>query len=271
MMSDNDTKDITLHSKLAMKWEAYEEDRGNTLEDSSVVELTEQDLKSIFDPVVDDILSLIAAQLKQVPDIKVMFVVGGFAGSPYLMRRIRARFDGEVAHIVSPPAPGSAIVQGAVSLALHPEAIVSRIAKKTYGTSVILPFEPHLDPPELLKWTHGAEYCRNRFDVFVRKGDRVEVDKCVTKSYFPHGNDQRLMVFDLWSSTEKEPRFTEGAGATKEGAFAVQLPKKYGSAGELPRFGLSMFFGRSHIEMRAVGNMEGLEARSLVLPVKYCS
>jgi molecular chaperone DnaK (HSP70) len=181
MMSDGDTKDIVLHNKLAAKWEAYETERGNE------VEVTEQDLKSIFDPVVDEILELIAAQLTQVPDIKVMFVVGGFAGSPYLMRRIRARFSSEVAHIVSPPAPGSAIVQGAVSLALLPGAIVSRISKKTYGTSVILPFDHALDLKPLLKVTNGVEYCRNRFDVFVKKGEGVEVNDCLTKNNAPRG------------------------------------------------------------------------------------
>lgn len=256
-----------------MKWEAYETERGNELDDSSVVELTEQDLKAIFDPVVDEILELIAAQLTQVPDIKVMFVVGGFAGSPYLMRRIRARFSNEVAHIVSPPAPGSAIVQGAVSLALLPDAIVSRISKKTYGTSVILPFDHALDAQELVKVTDGVEYCRNRFDVFVRKGDSVEVNSCVTKNYVPHGHGQTHMVFDLYSSSEREPRYTEGRTVTKEGDFAISLAPNY-STGELPRFDLSMFFGRSNIELRAVGRYsgrEGQKARSMVLPVKYCS
>jgi hypothetical protein len=53
---------------LAEKWEAYEIERGNELDDFSVVEVMEQDLKSIFDPVVDEILELIVAQLIQVPD-----------------------------------------------------------------------------------------------------------------------------------------------------------------------------------------------------------
>ena len=273
MMSNEDTKDITLHNKLAAKWEAYEAERGNPLQDSSVVELREQDLKSIFDPVVDKILELISAQLKQVPDVKVMFIVGGFAGSPYLMQRIRARFSGEITHIVSPPAPGSAIVQGAVSLALLPDAIVSRISKKTYGTSIILPFDHALDPSRLMKVKNGVEYCKNRFDVFVRKGDRVEVNSCVAKNYVPHDHGQTHMTFDLYSSDEQEPRYTEGATVMKEGDFSISLPQNYSEVA-LPRFDLSMFFGRSHIELRAVGmysGMEGQKERSMVLPVKYCS
>jgi len=127
LMSDAEsTKDIQLPNELAVQREAS----GEECDDSSVVELTEQDLKAIYDPVVEQILELIEAQLAQVAGVKVMFVVGGFAGSPYLMQCIRIRFGGEVTHIVSPPGPGSAVVQGAVALALHPNAVVSRVSRQ---------------------------------------------------------------------------------------------------------------------------------------------
>lgn len=270
---DTDPKYINLHPNLALKWEAYLMERGNALEDCSVFQITDQDLKSIFDPVVNKILDLIAAQLNQVPNIKVMFVVGGFANSPYLMQRIRFRFSREITHIVCPPNPGSAILQGAVSLALHPNAVLSRVAKKTYGTSVILPFDHGLDPTELHKVTNGEDFCRSRFDVFVRKGDRVEFNTCVTKDYVPHDNDQKVMLFDLYSSTEHDPRYTEGPAVTKEGDFSLSLPQNYGS-GELPRFYFSMYFGRSTIELSAwaqYGGIGGQQERRLVVPVKWCS
>ncbi|KAG0579406.1 hypothetical protein KC19_4G096200 [Ceratodon purpureus] len=275
MMSSSETMNIRLHYKLSPKWEAFEKEHGRAIEDSSVVELTQQDLKSIFDPVVDEILELIAAQLKQVPDIKVMFVVGGFAGSPYLMQRIRARFKGRVKHIVSPPSPGSAIVQGAVSLALNPEAIVSRVAKKTYGTSVMRPFDSKLDPPELLKVTDGKKYCKNRFDVFVKKGTDVEVNKlCVAKGYVPHSHGQRQIMFDLYSSTEQEPRYTVTSDTvTYEGGFVVDLPKNW-SKDDAPEYEFSMYFGRSVIELKAerkISEKGGQEARTMSVPVKYAS
>ncbi|KAG0604109.1 hypothetical protein M758_10G145700 [Ceratodon purpureus] len=142
LISNTDTQEFTLHPKLSRKWEEYETAQGLPPRSNGYneIELTQEDMKSIFDPVVDQILELIAAQLMQVPNIKVMFVVGGFAGSPYLIQRIRARFLRDVQHIVCPPNPGSAVCEGAVSLACNPEAIFSRIAKKTYGTSVNPPF-----------------------------------------------------------------------------------------------------------------------------------
>jgi hypothetical protein len=271
-MFNTETKEINLHAKLAVKWEAYERERGFALKDSSIVELTDQDLKSIFDPVVEKILHLISAQLTQVLDIKAMFVVGGFAESPYLMQRIRARFSGEVLHIKSPPTPGSAVVQGAVALALHPDAIVSRIAKKTYGTNVIMSFDHNLDREDLLKETNGRKYCRNRFDVFVRRGSRVDFDKDVTKEYRPHSDGQTQMRFDLYSSTEVNPRYTDEPTVTKEGEFKVTLPEKFSRRDLMFKF--TMYFGRSSIELRAEAQFKhgrGRKVEKLELPVEYYS
>lgn len=199
-----------------------------------------------------------------------MFVVGGFAGSPYLMQRIRARFAGDVTHIVSPQNPGSAICQGAVSLARDPGAIFSRISKKTYGTSVTLRFDHGMDPHRLLKVdADGKEWCRNRFDAFVKKGSRVEVNQCITKQYSPHSPGQTQMLFDLYSSTEQNPRYIEGA--VKEGGFAVTLPQNY-SRSNMPVFNFSMYFGRSNVELRAEAmykSAHGQKAETMELPVQY--
>jgi hypothetical protein len=274
LMSNTDTKEITLHAKLSRKWEEYDMLQGLPPQSNySEIELTQQDMQSIFDPVVDEILELIATQLMLVPDIKVMFVVGGFAGSPYLIQRIRARFLRDVQHIVCPQNPGSAVCQGAVSLARNPDAIVSRISKKTYGTSVTLRFDSSIDPHQFLKvGSDGEQWCRNRFDAFVRKGSRVEVNKGVTKEYIPHSPNQTQMMFDLYSSTEQDPRYTEGPNVTKEGAFAVTLPQNYGR-NDKPVFKFTMYFGRSSIELSAEARFKngqgGQRAETLELPVEY--
>ncbi|KAG0560058.1 hypothetical protein KC19_10G151200 [Ceratodon purpureus] len=272
LISNTDTKEITLHAKLSRKWEEYETAQGlpPRADGYSEIELTEEDMKSIFDPVVDEILELIAAQLMQVPNIKVMFVVGGFAGSPYFIQRIRARFLRDVQHIVCPQNPGSAVLQGAVSLACNPEAIFSRIAKKTYGTSVTHRFDHAYDPQKFLKIdSGGVEWCRNRFDIFVTKGSRVEVNKRVTKEYIPHSPGQTHMLFDLHSSTEQDPRYTEGPNVRKEGGFSVTLPQ-YCSRDDMPVFNFTMYFGRSSIELSAEARYKrGQKPETLALPVEY--
>ncbi|KAG0624568.1 hypothetical protein M758_3G257300 [Ceratodon purpureus] len=113
--------EISLPDELARKWEAFENIGFSRRGSYSCIKLSRKNLEYIFDPVVDEILRLIAAQLLQVEGkFKAMFVVGGFAGSPYLMQRIRSRFSREiqrVQHIYCPYDPGSAIMQGAIMLA----------------------------------------------------------------------------------------------------------------------------------------------------------
>ncbi|XP_024370353.1 uncharacterized protein [Physcomitrium patens] len=275
MMTTYDSTEITIHNRLAASWEAYEKERGYPPRDSySEVELTQQDLKDIFDPVVDEVIELIAAQLMQVSDIKMMFVVGGFAGSHYLMQRIRARFSHDVEHIVSPPNPGSAIIQGAVALALNPDAVVARVLKKTYGTSVTLRFQRGVDPEEFLKvGDDGMEWCRNRFDPFVKKGNRIEVNKFVSKEYVPHSDGQAQMMFDLYSSDLLEPRYTQGPDVVREGGFAIDLPTNY-RVTEMPIFECTIYFGRTSLELRAEAKFkhhDGERPHVMELPVRYYS
>ena len=121
LMSESETMDIG--TSLAAKWKAFEKENGYPRRESySEIELNEQDLKSIFDPVLERILGLIAAQLNRVQDIKAMFVVGGFADSPYLMQRIRSQFSCKVDKIFRPHDPGSAMMEGAIALTLTHDA-----------------------------------------------------------------------------------------------------------------------------------------------------
>ena len=61
--------------------------------DFSCIFLTQEDMKSLFDPVVDIILKLVEDQVAQVkskkePRIETMVLVGGFGSSPYIRERL---------------------------------------------------------------------------------------------------------------------------------------------------------------------------------------
>ncbi|KAG0598587.1 hypothetical protein M758_12G086300 [Ceratodon purpureus] len=275
MMSSTDTMNITLHNiLLPEKWEEYEMERGYPRRESySKIELTQQDLKSIFDPVVDKILGLIETQLSQVQSVKVMFVVGGFAGSPYVMERIRARFCHEVDHIFSPPNPGSAIMQGAIALALTPDAIaqavtpdaiVPRILMKTYGITMFLPFEHGVDPSHLLEVKGGKQFCRNRFVPIFVKECRIEGKQVARLGPFdvPHTCGQTQIPLELYSSSEQEPRYTFQDSVTREGHFVINLleDSNFVSLIDENEVGVTVTFKlhlcRSKVELRAVATVK---------------
>jgi hypothetical protein len=158
-----DDIELQLPRKLARAWEDQEREQGLPERESyDEIELSHSEMKAIFDPVVDENLDLIAAQLLHTCDIKVMLVVDDFAGSPYLMTRIKNSFAGEVQRIISPPNPGSAVCKGAVALAMNPGAIISRIARKTYGVETCLAFEEG-DPAEYCTQVGDTKKCSKGF------------------------------------------------------------------------------------------------------------
>ncbi len=252
-LSIGDDIELQLPHKLARAWEDQEEEQGLPERESyHEIELSHSEMKAIFDPVVNENLDLIAAQLSQTHDIKLVLVVGGFAGSPYLMTRIKNSFAAEVQRIISPPNPGSAVCQGAVALVMNPGAIICRIARKTYGLRAQSPFEEG-DPTEYCDQVGNTKMCMNRFFIYVQKGSQVAVDHCVTKTLVAPYPKQKEMSLVLYSSDDVSPRYTKGGSAEKEGELVIDISNVSGETDAIAEVSVSMYFGRSSIEMTAVG------------------
>ena len=251
----NGTTSATLEipAKLARAWEIYEskhksaqksdsksrgwelcerKQQSTKMSDSEVdgkfdeVEFSAQDLMSIFDKVVDQIIELIGKALRPFSkgEVKAMMAVGGFFGSPYLMKRLREEFAGIVGEIVSPPDPGSAVCQGAAMWGISKQdIIISRICRKTYGMSIVRHFE--IKDPVGYMWVDddGKAMCNNVFSVFARIGDAIPVNHTVTKVFFPAWHFQRSMSIEIFSSTKSDPKYTKEDGAEKEGSFELDM------------------------------------------------
>ncbi|KAG0602466.1 hypothetical protein M758_10G016400 [Ceratodon purpureus] len=273
--SIGESTDITLPIKVITKWEEYNLRMG-VPESCSIeeLEISYQEMQSIFDPVIEQNVQLILRQLEQVPTgtVKVLVVVGGFAGSPYLMNCIRKRFAGMVPQIISPPDPGSAVCQGAVMLALNPDTILSRVCKKTYGIRSVEPFDMSLDPPSYRKEVDGQLKCNMRFSIFVRKGDKVDVNSCISKLRYPVYREQKSMKIELFSSSETDPRYAVGETVRREGVIVIDMSKDMTLDKE--RYAkVSFYFGRSCMEIKAeaVNFSAGLpEQLELPIEVGFC-
>lgn len=266
----NETMDFQLPSKLVAAWENYDiQMRRPPRESYDELEISYREMQSIFDPVVDQILQLIARQLSQAGYVKALVVVGGFAGSPYLMDRIKGRFAGIVEHIISPPNPGSAVCQGAVMLALHPQYMISRICKKTYGIEFNPEFDKKLDLSRYKTKVDGKSRCSKRFEIYVRKGEKLEVDSCISRKFSPLYHGQRAIRFQLFSSTEMvEPRYTDEQGVRKEGEIEIDISMDM-ALEKARQVRVSLFFGGSTMEVKAeaVNFAAGHGSQSLQLPV----
>lgn len=266
-----DSVELDLPRQLADQWEKYDMEMGfERKEDYGEVVISDIDLEQIFRPVVERNLSLVAAQLDQVKaPVKVLLVVGGFSSSLYLLRRIREAFKDRVPHIFSPENPGSTICQGAVALAFRPEVVVNRISRVTYGVACTRNFENGIDPPEFGIEVDGALRCENRFSVFVKKGTSVRAQQPFRKVYRPVFHGQTKMTFDLYSSTEEEPRYTVGDTVMKEGTVEIDISSGL-ELGRDRQVELSLFFGRTSIEVKAEAiNFANFGDQHIDLPVKF--
>jgi uncharacterized protein YcnI len=188
------------------------------------LEISVEDLKSIFDPVIDEIVALIKAQLDAVPDCKFVFLVGGFAQSPYLVNRVKATFPNREDAIFSPPDPGAAVCQGAVLYGIDPLVFGERLSKKTYGVACSTHFKN--GDPEHLKFLNpddGLYYTRDRFMVYARIDEKMDVNKEISYTFVPMCKDQNRVKVALYSSDEKDPKFIRDVGVKLEGYFCVDL------------------------------------------------
>ncbi|KAJ5325285.1 Heat shock protein 70 family [Penicillium brevicompactum] len=92
-------------------------------------------VKGIFDPIVEEIEDLIGDQLLRLKQKtllpKAMLLVGGLGSSEYLFRQLRASFDG--IEVMQPKNPWSAVVRGAVLRGQEGNRVDNRVARCNYG------------------------------------------------------------------------------------------------------------------------------------------
>ncbi|CAM6123583.1 unnamed protein product [Calypogeia fissa] len=233
---------IWLPAGLSRYWEHYCET--NCLippaDGYEVIEITLEEMKEVFDCAVNPILELIKQQLNQVSseEVDALVVVGGFSGSKYLMDRIHREFGRRVTQIINPPHAGKAVVSGAVAYGcLGKEIVTSRMSRRTYGVGKI---------DESGKWPHLM------FDAFVRKGDEVQAKQCIKKLYSHQGwipGMVHYVCFDVLSTKDRNPQDVTDPGVKREYTFTFEYP----ALNYKPWIEVSMFFGRTSIEVSAVG------------------
>ncbi|GIL81011.1 hypothetical protein Vretifemale_10145, partial [Volvox reticuliferus] len=104
--------------------------------------------RHVFGPTVDLIVDLargVAAEARSngMPATKVL-LAGGFAGSPYLQRRIRTEVAGALLPapmpLLLPQYPAAAVLTGAVLYGRDPLSVASRAVRLSYGLEGTVPW-----------------------------------------------------------------------------------------------------------------------------------
>ena len=188
-------------------------------------------LEEFFCPIVDGLLrcmseTLVGADVK----IDTIYLVGGFGGSQYVYNAIRERF-GTVYKYIVPAEPDFAVVRGAVLFHQKPDILQVRRADATYGVRANIPFVEEIHETDY-KWVdeNGEAQCENIFSTFVERGDLLFTNEVIMMQCMPTAPHQKLMHFDIYSSTEKDVWYTTGRRPTNS---ANSAPVEVNKVGDL--------------------------------------
>ncbi|KAL4863291.1 hypothetical protein BDV12DRAFT_202257 [Aspergillus spectabilis] len=154
-------------------------------EDERLVIVSSDDLRKLFDPVVDQIIQLVKRQIDDANTeagrdiIKRIILVGGFGDSEYLRKAFKSSFgsDGKIA-ITVPEIPQAAIVQGAALRGLEGIRSSTKRCRRHYGFAIDTEFRPGVDDGANTYWDtyNGRKMVRGIMKWAIQKGQKYAED-----------------------------------------------------------------------------------------------
>ncbi|CAI7603384.1 unnamed protein product [Penicillium crustosum] len=135
-----------------------------------------EQVKGIFDPIIEQIKDLVTEQRMSVKEAgfstKAIILVGGLGASEYLFKRLQAASDG--IQVMQPPNA----LRGAVIRGQEGNQVESRIARCSYGVDISVRFDTKVHrADENLRWCPYEEEWRvdNRMTWYIRKCSTEEL------------------------------------------------------------------------------------------------
>ncbi|KAG0650908.1 hypothetical protein D0Z07_2774 [Hyphodiscus hymeniophilus] len=153
--------------------------------------ITRTEMHDIFEPVVEKVIRLVEGQILATNQtISAVLLVGGFGQNNYLKERLRSSI-GESIIVMQPPNAWTAVVRGAVMMALARANsklatvnLVSRVARKHYGIELATTYDSAKHDESKKYWSDaGKLFGVNVMAWLIKKGDPVEESKPIKIHY----------------------------------------------------------------------------------------
>ncbi|KAJ3367859.1 hypothetical protein GGF31_007020 [Allomyces arbusculus] len=266
-----------------MKW--LPDDKQKEFEDLEIL-VTAADMKSFFDPVVDEIIGLICGQLRQarhlggtngIEKVKYLYLVGGFGSNWYLRDRIKVNSDvlKMVGNVVSLQRPEAAVVRGAVWFCINNQSIRMRRARQTIGIGVQREFDPRRDQQtEITSYdpvNPSRAFVPKAVLCFMSKGQLVSYNASFTRTGFRVLRNTQapvkvlVYVSDLVPPAAKgrvanvaHPNRLDVSDCTLLGAITIELPNStLGS--DHTTVSIEICHGRVELSVRIIDETTGDE------------
>ena len=220
-------------------------------------------VKSLFEPTVNSIVKHLATlhKKKELKDVKLMFLVGGFSESPLLQAGIKNKFKDKY-KILIPNDAETAVVKGAVMFGRRPHVVVERCLSETYGTDTCADFIKGVHKNEKLTIIDGKRMCKDILSVLARENDKVKMGQCKTSTFNPISPDQTSVGFNFYTSSNPDVYYTTDAGVRKlPGRISVKTPDT--TKGTERQIKLEVYFN-TEIKVIAIDVETGNEATTSI-------
>ncbi|KAJ3511979.1 hypothetical protein NLJ89_g3789 [Agrocybe chaxingu] len=155
--------------------------------------------REVFDPVVEEVIRLIDSQISLLGSPQALFMVGGFAQNPYLLKRVTQTFKDRIPFIQRPSDADTVALRGAgagalLGLTFRPKIVVPR----SYILKVRLPAEQEdfLRRPAYIKQdARGMPLCEKRLQYLVKKGAVVNKGEPVLAKFSKFSKSRQDSTF----------------------------------------------------------------------------
>ncbi|GES97267.1 hypothetical protein GLOIN_2v1881619 [Rhizophagus clarus] len=202
-----------------------------------IIKLEFEDIKEMFDPVIDKIIHLIKKQLDEnEKGCSAIFLVGGFSESKYLQTRIKEEFDKDVPNISVPPRPITSVVKGGVLYGLQERTVKYRKLVRTYGTEIVRRWKK--PDPLSQRLPNGFTAA---FEKVAQRGALSSREDKFTKKFKPLSLLQEKMNFDLYITEKNDAKFCDDPGVKLLRNWEIDLPENEDFGDTIISFSLSFF------------------------------
>ena len=231
---------------------------------------SEEKFKDFFKNTLDKAKTLIKTKLTDenvdAKDIEAVFCVGGFGGSIIFHNEVKKVIESinPAIRVYRPQNHSFAVVHGAIAFGKRPDIIKSRRAGATYGTSVMTLFDANLHREEHKFLDDDNQYqCQYIFSPYVCIGDKVRIDQCLFRYYYPAEHNQKVIRFKLYRTEDNvdipythvfEPltkRFKLIKELQQVGELTMNLPEDENKLDKNRKIKLTFDFAHTEIHVEA--------------------
>ncbi|KAJ1562127.1 hypothetical protein HK096_001757, partial [Nowakowskiella sp. JEL0078] len=164
-----------------------------------------------FSPIIEKIVTHIERKIADLPNLKVVVIVGNFANCRPLQEAFLTFGKEKQLDVIVPPVPGICVVKGAVVLGHRPGLISEHISRYSFGSAINQKFDPsiHEESPyrKIVRSNlTGYDEVAGVMDWFVVEGEPMPYGKTITRVYTATERDQTTMKVSFCESLKRNRR-----------------------------------------------------------------